>query len=111
MHRQSGSPREIPGGTPLSRSRHARPVSIHPPPAVSFASCSPYRFRVLLAKKRRSMFQLASTKESSLAAVVREFEQLIDQPDSPVRAVRRHPATEGTFQDIPVAVDTRLRDA
>ena len=57
------------------------------------------------------MFQLASTKESSLAAVVREFERLIDQPDSPVRAVRRQPATEGMFQDIPVAVDTRLREA
>src|SRR5882724_10793109 len=57
------------------------------------------------------MFQLASTKESSLAAVVREFERLIGQPDSPVRAVRRQPATEGTFQDIPVSVDTRLRDA
>src|SRR5258708_26282299 len=57
------------------------------------------------------MFELASIKESSLAAVVREFERLIDQPDSPVRAVRRQPATEGTFQDIPVSVDGRLRDA
>jgi len=57
------------------------------------------------------MFQLASTKDSSLTAVVREFERLIGQPESPVRAVRRQPATEGTFQDIPVFVDTRLRDA
>ena len=57
------------------------------------------------------MFQLASTKESSLAALVQEFERLIDQPESPVRAVRRQPATDGTFQDIPVSVDIRLRDA
>jgi DEAD/DEAH box helicase domain-containing protein len=57
------------------------------------------------------MFRLASTKESSLAAVVREFERLIEQPDSPVRAVRRQPATEGAFQEIPATVDPRLREA
>src|SRR5439155_13542484 len=109
-------PEISPGGARLSCSRYARPVPIRSPPAVSFASvsfasCSPCGFRVLLAKKRRSMFQLASTKESSLAALVQEFERLIDQPESPVRAVRRQPATDGTFQDIPVSVDIRLRDA
>ncbi len=57
------------------------------------------------------MFQLASIKESSLIAVVQEFERLIDQPESPIRAVRRQPATSGTFQDIPASIDLRLREA
>jgi DEAD/DEAH box helicase domain-containing protein len=57
------------------------------------------------------MFQLASAKESSLAAVVREFERLVDQPDSPIRAVRRQPAADGTYLDIPMSVDSRLREA
>ena len=57
------------------------------------------------------MFQLASAGERSLIAVVEEFERLVDQPESPIVAVRRQPATEGTFLDIPVSVDPRLREA
>src|SRR5579863_3705629 len=57
------------------------------------------------------MFSLASTKPSTLVTVVEDFERIMDQPDSPVRAIRRQPATAGTFQDIPGTVDGRLRAA
>jgi DEAD/DEAH box helicase domain-containing protein len=57
------------------------------------------------------MFQLASPRESSLIAVVEEFQRLVDQPESPIVAIRRQPATEGTFLDVPVSVDPRLREA
>ncbi len=57
------------------------------------------------------MAQLALAKQPGLSAVVREFERLMDQPDSPIRAIRCQPANEGTFQDIPVSVDARLREA
>src|SRR5690242_20663571 len=57
------------------------------------------------------MFQLASQKECSLVAAVREFERLIDQPESPIRAIRRQPASEGSYRDVPPSVDLRLREA
>ena len=57
------------------------------------------------------MLQIAKAKESSLAAVVQELERLTSQPDSPVRAIQRQAATEGTFSDIPAAVEPRLREA
>ena len=57
------------------------------------------------------MFAIAGAKELSLAAVVQDLERLVDQPDSPVRAIRRQPATEGTFSEIPAAVAPRLREA
>jgi DEAD/DEAH box helicase domain-containing protein len=57
------------------------------------------------------MLQIAKAKESSLAAVVQELERLTGQPDSPVRAIQRQPAAEGTFCDIPAAVEPRLREA
>jgi len=57
------------------------------------------------------MFQLASQKECSLVAAVREFERLVDQPDSPIRAIRRQTASEGSYLDIPAAVDPRLRES
>jgi DEAD/DEAH box helicase domain-containing protein len=43
--------------------------------------------------------------------VVQEFERLIDQPESPVRAIRRQPASVGTFVDVPPSIDERLRNA
>src|SRR5579859_5387995 len=57
------------------------------------------------------MFQLASQKECSLVAAVREFERLIDQPESPIRAIRRQPTSEGSYLDVPAAVDPRLRES
>ncbi len=56
------------------------------------------------------MLQLTSTKDRSLQAVIHEFEQLAGQPSSPVRAIRRQPATPGEFVDIPASIDARLRD-
>ena len=57
------------------------------------------------------MLSLASTKACNLIAVVQELERLIDQPESPVRAIRHQPATEGEFADVPDSVDPRLREA
>jgi DEAD/DEAH box helicase domain-containing protein len=57
------------------------------------------------------MFQLAGAKECSLVAVVEEFQRLIDQPESPIRTIRRQPATQGVFVDVPLSVDPRLREA
>jgi len=57
------------------------------------------------------MLSLASTKACNLIAVVQEFERLIDQPDSPVRAIRHQPASDGEFADVPDSVDPRLREA
>ncbi len=57
------------------------------------------------------MLQLTSTKDRSLSAVIQEFEQLAGQPESPIRAIRRVPATAGEFVDIPDSVDQRLREA
>lgn len=57
------------------------------------------------------MLQLAGQKECSLVAAVREFERLVDQPESPIRAIRRQPATDGSSLDVPLAVDPRLREA
>ena len=57
------------------------------------------------------MLSLASTKACNLIAVVQEFERLIDQPESPIRAIRHQPATEGDFADLPDSVDPRLRES
>lgn len=57
------------------------------------------------------MLQLASTKACNLVAVVQEFERLIEQPGSPIRAIRRQPSSDGEFADVPDSVDPRLREA
>jgi DEAD/DEAH box helicase domain-containing protein len=49
-------------------------------------------------------------RESVVQAVTR-FEQMANDPDSPVRAIRHQPAREGDFADIPPEVDPRLVDA
>ncbi len=41
-------------------------------------------------------------------AVVQELERLIDQPESPIRAIRHQPASEGEFAEIPAWVDLQL---
>jgi DEAD/DEAH box helicase domain-containing protein len=56
------------------------------------------------------MLPLTSSTDRSLATVIREFEQLVEQPESPVHAIRREPASSGEFVDIPESVDPRLRD-
>ena len=57
------------------------------------------------------MLQIAAAKPTDLTSVLLEFERLIDQPDSPVRAIRRQAATAGEFQEFPESVDLRLREA
>jgi len=56
------------------------------------------------------MLSLASTKPCNLIAVVEELERLASQPDSPVRAVRHQPRSNGEFTDIPESVDPRVRE-
>src|SRR5580658_2540154 len=55
--------------------------------------------------------ELSVSRKPSLEAVVSGFQSLHRDPDSPVRAVHRQPPTEGTFAEIPLAVDARLRAA
>jgi DEAD/DEAH box helicase domain-containing protein len=55
--------------------------------------------------------QLAVSPKPSLEAVVARYRKAHDEPDSPVRAVHHQPASEGTFEDIPDAVDPKLRAA
>src|ERR1700681_3353734 len=57
------------------------------------------------------MFQLSSIKPAGLIAVVEDFEKLVTDPDSPVRAVRRLPASAGTFRNIPDSVNPQLQAA
>ena len=45
------------------------------------------------------MLSLASTKACNLIAVVQEFERLIDQPESPIRALRHQPARRNARRD------------
>ncbi len=55
--------------------------------------------------------ELAVSTKPSLEVVLSRFRSIHQQPDSPVRAIHHEPATEGTFADIPAAVDPRLRSA
>jgi len=54
---------------------------------------------------------LAIRTKESLEAVVSHFRDAHQKPDSAVRAIHRQPAAEGTFAEIPPAVDARLREA
>ncbi|HKX00810.1 MAG TPA: DEAD/DEAH box helicase [Bryobacteraceae bacterium] len=57
------------------------------------------------------MLSLAIKNEPGLVAVIRDFEKLQNEPNSPIRAIHHQPASSGTFEDIPHAVDARLRAA
>ena len=57
------------------------------------------------------MFQLSSIKPAGLIAVVEDFEKLVADPESPVRAIRHLPASAGTFRNIPDPVDAQLQAA
>jgi DEAD/DEAH box helicase domain-containing protein len=50
-----------------------------------------------------------SRRSGDLAPVIRHFEQAAAQVDSPVRAIRRTPAREAEFADIPSDVNPDLR--
>src|ERR1035437_5867066 len=49
--------------------------------------------------------------KQSLETVVSYFRSKHLEPDSAVRAIHHQPAAEGTFADIPVLVDPKLRAA
>jgi DEAD/DEAH box helicase domain-containing protein len=57
------------------------------------------------------MFQLSTVKPAGLLAIVEDFETLVTDPESPVRAIRHIPATAGTFRNIPDSVKPELRAA
>ncbi len=53
--------------------------------------------------------ELALASKPSLEAVVTRYQSAHRQPDSPGRAIHHQAASEGTFAEIPAAVDSRLR--
>ena len=55
--------------------------------------------------------ELTVSRPAGLDAVVRRFEHIRDEPDSPVRAIHHQAASEGEFRDLPAAIDQRLRAA
>ena len=55
--------------------------------------------------------ELAISPRQSLEAVVSTFRKAHAEPDSAVRAIHHQVAVEGTYADIPVPVDARLRAA
>ena len=55
--------------------------------------------------------ELSRGVNASLDAVITRFQTLHQQADSPVRAIHHQAATEGSFADMPDAVDGRLRAA
>ncbi len=55
--------------------------------------------------------ELSVSSNPSLEAVVSRFRSLHQQADSPVRAIHHQAATEGSFSEMPAAVDPRLRNA
>ena len=50
-------------------------------------------------------------RDESLSGVIGHFERLQERPRSPVVAIRRRPAREARFAEMPAAVDSRLRGA
>src|SRR5579872_1517873 len=55
--------------------------------------------------------QIAIASKPSLDAVVSRFRLSHQDPESPVRAIHHQPASDGTFAEIPEAVDPHLRTA
>src|SRR5271169_6698237 len=50
-------------------------------------------------------------RSEGIESSVARFEQWMDTPDSPIRAIRHQKAREGEFADIPATVAPALRDA
>ncbi len=46
-----------------------------------------------------------------LDGALQRFEQWMADPDSPIRAIRRQPAREGEFAEIPESIAPALREA
>ena len=52
--------------------------------------------------------ELAISPRQSLEAVVSTFREAHAKPDSAVRAIHHQPAAEGTYADVPAAVDAQI---
>ncbi len=52
-----------------------------------------------------------ASRDTSLGGVMHRFEALRQRPNSPIGAIRTHPAREARFVDIPEAIDSRLSAA
>src|SRR5690242_11471991 len=74
-----------------------------------------------VGKKRRTAVNLsldfpdpsvskAFARPTGLPGAVQRFEQLMANPDSPIRAIRRQAAREGEFEDIPGDVAPAIAD-
>ena len=54
---------------------------------------------------------LAPARVSTVQTVVAKFTAMQEQPESPVRAIQRQPASEGRFAAMPDSVHAKLREA
>jgi DEAD/DEAH box helicase domain-containing protein len=54
---------------------------------------------------------LAAEHRPALEAALTRFHAALDEPGSPVRAIRHEPATDGVFRNLPEALDPVLRQA
>src|SRR6202034_2021055 len=54
---------------------------------------------------------LAADHRPALEAALTRFQAALDEPGSPVRAIRHEPAAEGIFQDLPASLHPALRQA
>ena len=70
-----------------------------------------YYERHLPERQARRPVPLQVSSQQSLEAVVSFFRSAHKEPDSAVRAIHHQPAAEGTWAEIPAAVDPRLRAA
>lgn len=50
-------------------------------------------------------------RRSGLEGAIARFEEWMADPDSPIRAIRRQPARDGEFVEIPDSIDRRLAEA
>lgn len=55
--------------------------------------------------------ELMVGRDAGLTSALTRFQEIVAQPESPVRAIRHEPAAEGEFRDMPEAVHPALRQA
>ncbi|HWQ53911.1 MAG TPA: DEAD/DEAH box helicase [Bryobacteraceae bacterium] len=55
--------------------------------------------------------ELTFGRDAGLSAALTRFRSIVEQPESPVRAIRHELAVEGEFRDLPEAVQPALRQA
>ncbi len=55
--------------------------------------------------------ELPLAKTGGLGAALARFESLKERPESPIRAIRYQPASEGSYEPVPQNVNPKLREA